>query len=88
MDGPNIETQLKAEKNRLERELRRVENAIAALDGEKVDKRNPPEKKPPQRDWPDEAVVCTLCEFRAKAPQGLSSHMRYHHPESGVLGSS
>jgi uncharacterized C2H2 Zn-finger protein len=32
---------------------------------------------------PDRALVCDICQYRASAPQGLASHIRKTHGESG-----
>jgi hypothetical protein len=75
---------LRSERRRLEDELARVDEAIAALEalgptaGTKAPKRP---KKVDGRSAPKPPVVCPFCGETAKGMAGLAAHVRGSHPD-------
>ena len=82
----SISAALKAlydERDRLEAERARVDQAIAALEG--IDAPADPAPKPPRkkdgRSAPKPPVVCPFCGETTKGMAGLAAHVRGSHPD-------
>lgn len=81
----SISVALKAlyeERDRLEQERERIDQAIAALEG--IDAPAPAPKAPRKRDGrsaPKPPVVCPFCGETAKGMAGLAAHVRGSHAD-------
>ena len=73
-------TELYKERDRLDAERARVEDAITALEGLSPGAKAPA-KKQDGRSAPKPPVVCPFCGETAKGMAGLAAHVRGSHPD-------
>ena len=73
-------SELYKERDRLDAERARVEEAIVALEGLKPGMGSPAKKKD-GRSAPKPPVVCPFCGDTAKGMAGLAAHARGSHPD-------
>lgn len=77
-------TALYSERDRLDEERSRIDEAIAALEGiatSSGDRPRDSSKKPDGRSAPKPPVDCPFCGETAKGMAGLAAHVRGSHPE-------